>query len=415
VGRRATRSRTEPLPGEAALLDALIARAPHAIAVTEGPAHVLRRANPAFRQLLGLAEGDGLDRPYAELFPEPVGEGLLPLLDRVRAACESEADCEIARRRAVGEDVMWSCTAWPLQDRAGAVTGLVVEVRDHTKGAEQVRHLQQMAGEIRQINERLLRSALQEQEWAEKAEAAARAKSDFLAMMSHELRTPLSGIVGYTEVLLSEMIGSINPKQRDGLKRINACSGHLLEMIDDILSYARLEAQRVQVRSRVVNLCEVAHEAAAVIEPLAAEKRLDFRIEVPERALLLETDPHWVRQILLNLLGNAVKFTEAGDVALELREESPGIGLRVRDTGIGISAEDLERVFEPFVQGEDVMTRRFGGAGLGLPISRSLAAVLGGTLTVESAPGRGSVFALHLPHDAPARMAHRSPPPPGPT
>jgi signal transduction histidine kinase len=376
--------------------------APHAIAVTHGPAHLLRQVNPAFCRLMSMEAEAVLGRPYAEVLPEPGGDGPLPLLERVFRSGVAELDVAVPRPRAEGESAVWSCTVWPLGSNSGETTGLVVEVRDRTHEAESMRRLQEMADQIRLINERLLRSALQEQELAEKAEAAARAKSDFLALMSHELRTPLSGIVGYADVLLGEMLGPINEKQRHGLRRINACSAHLLDMIDDVLAYARAEARSVQMRPEPVDLCRVAAEAAAIIEPMAAKKGLRLQVETPRDPLPLETDSQKVRQILLNLMGNAVKFTEEGEVRLKVCAEEAEICLRVRDTGIGISPEDMERVFEPFVQSEAVMTRRFGGTGLGLSLSRSLAHLVGGELTAESTPGRGSEFVLRLPRTPPA-------------
>jgi PAS domain S-box-containing protein len=381
---------------------AWITGAPHAAAVTAGPSHVLRQVNPAFCRLMGVEADAVLGRPYAEALPEPRGQGPLPALERVFRSGVAEADYEVARPPEVGTQAVWSCTAWPLRNGSGEITGLVVELRDHTQEAESTRRLQELADQIRGINERLLRSALQEQEWAEKASAAAKAKADFLSVMSHELRTPLSGIVSYADILLDEMLGPINEKQREGLQRITSCSDHLVRMIDDVLDYARVEAQSVQLRPERVDLRRVAQEAAAIIEPIAAKKGLRLLAEVPGEPLPLETDPQKVRQILLNLLGNAVKFTDQGAVRLEIREEETEVCLCVRDMGIGIPPGDLERIFEPFVQSEAVTTRRFGGTGLGLSISRALALLLGGDLTAQSTLGRGSTFVLRLPCTAPA-------------
>jgi signal transduction histidine kinase len=390
----------DALAGESVLLEELIARAPHAIAFVDGPSHVLRRVSDDFCRILDTEPGDLLGRPCADVFTDPGDDGLLALLERVRASGAAEAEYEILHGGANGESSAWNCTAWPLGEHSAGNQGLVVELRERPREAAQVQHLREMAEQIRQINERLLRAAIQEQEWAEKAEAATRAQSDFLSMMSHELRTPLTGIVGYAEVLLGQMVGPINDKQRDGLQRINACAAQLIELIDAVLSFAQAEAKSVQVRPRLVDLVDVIREALTIIEPMAARKHLRLRVEIPEGSLPLETDARWVRQILLNLMGNAVKFTPEGEVGLEVREETDELVVAVRDTGIGISADDLERVFEPFVQSEAVMTRRFGGSGLGLPISRSLASVLGGSLTAESSPGEGSVFVLHLPRAA---------------
>lgn len=379
-----------------------IAGAPHPIVVTHGPTHVLRQANPAFCRLMNVDPGTILRRPYAEALPEPAGEGPLPLLNRVFTSGVAEADRELSRFRAAGGHAVWSCTVWPLGAFPSDPTGLVMEVRDRTHEAEQVRGLNEMAEQVRLINERLLRSAIQEQEWAEKAEAGAKAKSDFLSMMSHELRTPLSGIVGYAEVMLSGISGPVSEKQYLNLQRIQTCSDHLVQMIDDVLAYAQVEAQSVQFRPEPVDLYRLAREAAAIVEPLAAKKGLRLETDFPAGSLRMETDPQKVRQILLNLMGNAVKFTDDGEVRLELVSEPDGVSLRVRDTGIGIGPQDLERVFDPFVQSEAVTTRRFGGTGLGLPISRSLAELLGGELTAESTLGRGSTFVLRLPGTSPS-------------
>jgi PAS domain S-box-containing protein len=388
--------------GDRGLPGGWIQGAPHAIAVTHGPAHLLQQVNPAFCRLMGVEAEALLGRAYATALPEPAGHGPLPLLERVFRSGAAEPDVEVPRSRASGEHAVWMCTVWPLDSGSGETSGLVVEVRDRTHEAESRRHLQEMADQIRLINERLLRSALQEQEWTEKAEAATRAKSDFLAMMSHELRTPLSGIVSYAEILLGEILGPVTRQQEDALRRIDSCSAHLLDMIDDVLAFAQSEAGSVQVRPARVDLWRVASEAAAIIEPLAARKGLRFLAAAPDRPLPLETDSQKVRQILLNLMGNAVKFTEEGEVRLEVFEEEAEFCLRVQDTGIGIAPEDMERIFEPFVQSEAVMTRRFGGTGLGLPISRSLARLIGGELTARSTPGQGSEFVLRLPPTPPA-------------
>jgi PAS domain S-box-containing protein len=376
--------------------------APQAIALTEGAEHRLRRVNPAFCRMMGVEEAEVLGRPYAQAFPEPAGGGPLLLLESVLRSGEGVQDREVVRPRSGAGPVVWSYTVWPLPQPSDAPGGLVVEVRDRTHEAEATRRLEEMADQIRQINQRLLGSALREQELAERAEAGARAKSDFLAMMSHELRTPLSGIVGYTEVLLGGMQGPTNAQQRDSLQRIGICSRHLLEMIDEVLSFAQVEAQQVPVRAERVDLCEIAREVAAILDPLASEKGLHLHVSTPAAPLSLLTDGHKVRQVLLNLLGNALKFTEAGEVRLEVHGDEEGVHLRIQDTGIGIPAHDLERVFEPFVQSEAVTTRRFGGTGLGLPISRSLATLLGGVLTAQSTLGEGSIFTMVLPRPDPA-------------
>jgi PAS domain S-box-containing protein len=386
------------------ILQRLIERAPHAMAVTEGACHVLQSVNRAFCRLMDVAEEDVLGRPFAEAFPGQRGGVPMALLDQVFGSGKAEEGREVTRGKALSAEV-WSYTVWPLDRGSGAPAGLVLEVRDQTERSQVQQRLEDMAELIRQINERLLRSALQEQEWADKAEAANQAKSDFLSVMSHELRTPLTGIMAYTDILDGEVMGPLTDRQRESLARIKACSVHLLELIDDVLSFAKVEAHNAEVHLERVDLCSLVQEAAAVIEPVAARKGLELRISTPDAPLTAETDPQKVKQILLNLLSNAVKFTDQGEVSLEASADNGAIHLSVSDTGRGISGPDLERIFEPFVQTESVTTRQFGGTGLGLAISRALARMLGGDVSVQSTPGKGSVFSVVLLQQPPASSA----------
>lgn len=371
--------------------------APHALAVTEGERHRLIAVNPAFCTLMGISEEDVRGLPYTEAFSEPSDAGPLPILQQVLASGHAQQDQEVERRRADSETALWSYTVWPAPIGSNDAQRLILEVRDQTEQMRSVQRLQDLTVDIRQINERLLSSAIREQAWAEKAEAAAKAKSDFLAMMSHELRTPLTGIVGYTDVLETEVPGPITDRQQECLDRIRTCSDHLLGLIEGVLAFAQLEAETTKFRPERVDLCKVAREAAAIIEPVALRKGLSLAVETPVSTLAVETDMEKVRQILLNLLGNAVKFTDRGEVTLQLEVEPDLVRLLVSDTGIGIRPADLERIFEPFAQMEEVTRRRFGGTGLGLAISRTLAAMLGGGMNVQSTPGEGSTFTLSLP------------------
>ncbi|HEU4453056.1 MAG TPA: ATP-binding protein [Longimicrobium sp.] len=246
------------------------------------------------------------------------------------------------------------------------------------------------------------------------AEAANRAKSDFLATMSHEIRTPLNAVMGYADLLEMEIAGPLNPGQRAHLARIRASSAHLRGLIDDVLDFAKVEAGRMDVE----------RERQLAVGTLAAALAM-VRVQAEQRGIALEDpcagdqdtayvgDEARVRQILANLLSNAVKFTEAGgtvrvtcgterapDPAARLVGEGPWTYLRVEDTGVGIAPERLEEVFRPFVQVETGHTRTQGGTGLGLTISRRLARLMDGDLTAASAPGRGSAFTLWLPAEA---------------
>ncbi len=231
---------------------------------------------------------------------------------------------------------------------------------------------------------------------------ANRAKSDFLATMSHELRTPLTALTGYEELLADGVLGPLSEAQRNAVERMRSSIELLTTIIDEILTFSRLEAGQMVARMEEVAVHDVVQRAVEVIEPLAREKHLTVAVHLPEPGLLLRTDADMVRRILVNLGGNAVKFTEQGLVELAVIAGDDEVCFRVRDTGIGIAAEDLPRLFQPFVQLEGGLRRRYGGSGLGLFICRQLATSLGGHIEVESEPGRGSTFTLYLPRPAPS-------------
>ena len=215
--------------------------------------------------------------------------------------------------------------------------------------------------------------------------------------MSHELRTPLSAIIGYADLMDRKVAGEVTEQQARFLSRIRASSSHLLQIIEEILAFASTEAGEERVHREHTTLDEIIDGVLAVAEPLARDTPLDFVVEVDDPGAELVTDPRKVRQILLNLLSNAFKFTSEGEARLHAAVEGEEAVFTVTDTGAGIPADRLDRVFEKFWQAEDPMTRHAGGTGLGLTISRRLAEILGGSLEVDSAPGRGSTFRLRLP------------------
>jgi signal transduction histidine kinase len=230
----------------------------------------------------------------------------------------------------------------------------------------------------------------------DEARAAGRAKSDFMATMSHELRTPLTALTGYGELLAEEIVGPLSDQQADVVERMRSVTHHLGVVIDEILTFSNLEAGREIVRPVPVDPKELVRSAVAVVEPIARHKGIAFTTEVAD-GLTLVTDPDKVRQILVNLIGNAIKFTDAGSVTLTVCPRGDDVVFRVADTGIGIRAADRVKLFQPFSQIDSGLTRRYGGTGLGLFICHRLAALLGGSIELESEFGKGSVFTLVLP------------------
>jgi PAS domain S-box-containing protein len=229
------------------------------------------------------------------------------------------------------------------------------------------------------------------------AEAASRAKSDFLAVMSHELRTPLNAILGYGALVAEEVVGPLNPTQKHHLDRILRSARFLLEMVDQVLRLSRLDSGREQVSPEAVDVRVLVDEVAALVRPAAREKGLGVLVSAEGAPPTLRTDRPKLRLILLNLLDNAVKFTPAGHVELSVEAVDGSVAFRVRDTGPGIPARHRDSVFEPFEQVDQSHTRREGGAGLGLSVCRQLARLLGGDVTLQSEPGRGSVFTVTVP------------------
>lgn len=230
------------------------------------------------------------------------------------------------------------------------------------------------------------------------AEAASRAKSDFLTVMSHELRTPLNAIGGYAELLEMGIRGPVTESQREDLARIQGSQRHLLGLINEVLNYARLETGTVRYDLRDVNVSDVLAEAEALVRPQARVRGLTLQMPAVAPTATVRADMEKLRQILVNLLSNAVKFTDRGGViAIDVHERELTVSIAVRDTGIGIAADKLATIFEPFVQVRADLTRTAEGTGLGLAISFDLARGMEGELTVESTPGEGSVFTVTLP------------------
>jgi len=233
------------------------------------------------------------------------------------------------------------------------------------------------------------------------AERANNSKTDFLAVMSHELRTPLTAIMGYEELLSDGITGPVTELQRQQLGRINASARHLLGLIDEILTFARVDVGRERVRWESMSVNHTLSDAAALVEPMATAKSLKLVVKLLAEDQVIQTDGTKLRQMLVNLLSNGIKFTEIGEVRLGCIVSNGTLEVSIADTGVGIAAENIEYVFEPFWQAEQTATRKTGGTGLGLSVTRKLARLLGGDVTVASRVGAGTTFLLTLPMKAP--------------
>jgi signal transduction histidine kinase len=257
-----------------------------------------------------------------------------------------------------------------------------------------------MARQVAAARRELEQRATEAETARREAEGANRSKSNFLAMMSHELRTPLNAIGGYTQLLQMGVHGPLTPDQERDLARIERSQAHLLALITDILDFARIDAGQVQFNVRDVLVDDVLASVEALATPLLRGRPLAFtcvRCPTPT-PLAVRADRDKLCQVLLNLAGNAIKYTpDGGEVSVVVEAEDRVVHLRVRDTGPGIPTDQIDRIFEPFVQGERSLNRPDEGVGLGLAISRELVAGMGGTLSVASQLGRGSVFVVTVP------------------
>jgi PAS domain S-box-containing protein len=376
VGTDRRRNRTD----EQRRLRAIVERLADGILVVDGNG-VIRFANPAAVVLFG--------RSADELVGTELG---FPVLSGERADIEvvrPGGETVTAELRIVDAD--WSEAGASPGEKARLVS--LRDVTDRRRAIERERQLER---------ERAARA---------EAEAASQAKSEFLAMMSHELRTPLNAVIGYAELLDLGIAGPLTAEQRHQLSRIRTSGRHLLGLVNEVLDLAKIEAGRLSVNIGAGRAGDAADAALSLVQTRADEKGIRFVGQcMGDTDAVFDGDEDRVRQILVNLLSNAVKFTSpGGEVAIEcgtsaepdaearVQPHSRWVYLRVRDTGVGIPQAQLPFIFDPFVQGETGHTRSNDGSGLGLTISRRLARLMGGDVTVRSTPERGSVFTLWLP------------------
>ena len=253
---------------------------------------------------------------------------------------------------------------------------------------------------IRDISERKrFEKALQEKN--QELANANQAKDHFLAGMSHELRTPLNAIIGFTGTLLMKLPGPLNEEQEKQLRTVQSSGRHLLALINDLLDVSKIAAGKVELTVEAVDCKEVLHEVEATLRPQAIAKGLHFELLLPEQMVVLQTDRRALCQVVLNLTGNAIKFTESGYVRLTLQNPTPAdgalVGVLIEDSGVGIPAEDIDRLFGAFTRINPARINAPEGTGLGLHLSQKLAELLGGKIAVQSESGLGSCFTLVLP------------------
>lgn len=314
---------------------------------------------------------------------------MFDIVERVYTTGErfTNAELNVPRQRLPGgplEDTWWDL-AWQRIDCAHAGEFAIIT------------HAVEITAQVRARRE--IELVLREAEAARAvAEAANRGKSEFLAIMSHELRTPLNAIDGYAELMQLEIYGEVTAEQRAALERMRKSQRHLLGLINDVLNFTRVEGSRVAYAVCDVPVRETLATCDALTAPQRRARDLAFRAAEADPRLAVRADQERMQQILINLLSNAIKFTNPGGrITLECTARRDVVDITVGDTGRGIPADQLSRVFEPFVQADAQLTRTQEGIGLGLAISRELARGMGGDLLVESELGAASIFTLRLP------------------
>jgi PAS domain S-box-containing protein len=379
---------------ERARLAQVFQRAPSFIVAFRGADQVYEFVNEAYYQLVG--HRDILGKPLLEAIPEIRGQGFVELLERVRQTGEPwvgrETPVELQRTPGAPIETRYLDMVFQaLAEPDGSRTGVVAHGSDVTEQVLARREVERLLAESE-------RARAEAEAARADAEQANRAKGEFLAVMSHELRTPLNAIGGYAELMELGLRGPVTEEQRADLARIQQSQRHLLGLINQVLNYTRVETGTVRYDMADVVVGEALAAAEALIVPQVRARGLTYVLGGCDPALRVRADREKLQQILLNLLTNAIKFTDPGGelrVACDARPDV--VAISVADTGVGIAADKLASVFEPFVQVDQRLTRPHEGVGLGLAISRDLARGMGGDLVAESTPGAGSTFTLTLP------------------
>ena len=358
----------------------LLDSTPDAIVIANQTGHVVL-ANTHAHTLFGYPPGELVGQPVETLLPERLRQVHVAHRHAYRAQPRTRAmgmGLELHGRRKDGSEFPVEISLCPLEVNGDAM--VMSAIRDITDRKRIQRELEQKNAELA---------------------AANHAKDTFLANMSHELRPPLHGIIGYTGTLLMRLPGALNDEQQDQLRTVRASAHHLLELINELLDVARLNAGRTEFHLTEQDIGAIALDVVAALRPQAETKGLALELKLPEAPLFARTDARALRQILINLVGNAIKFTGEGSVLLAARRsdgvDPDALELSVADTGPGIADEDRERIFQPFERLADRIDPATEGTGLGLYLSLRLAEQLGGAIRVEPREPRGSVFVLRLP------------------
>ena len=380
VAERQLKQLNRELEVERSRLAYAFKQAPSFFAIYRGPEHRFEFVNEAIYQLVGRR--DLIGKAFLEALPELADQGFKELLDGVLLTGKPFVGREISLvlQRTPGEppeERFVDFVSKAIVEADGTRSGVVAHGHDVTEYVHARREVDAARHE---------------------AERANRAKSEFLAVMSHELRTPLNAIDGYTELLELGVRGPVTDEQRLDLGRIRKSQRHLLGLINGVLNYTRVEAGVVHYELEPVSVVDALATCEALTAPQMRARGLTFARRECDPAISVLADIEKLEQIVINLLGNAMKFTgRGGQVTMACTTTDGLVAITVEDTGVGIAANHLDRVFEPFVQVDSGLTRTRDGVGLGLAISRDLARGMGGDLTVRSRPGVGSMFTLTLP------------------
>ncbi|MCC6792518.1 MAG: PAS domain-containing protein [Thermomicrobiales bacterium] len=347
--------------------------------------------NQAFSAFLGLAEpSEAIGKTDVDLFPADVAEAFRPAVERVLRLGETVDDRLERIGRANRPDRWVRMDRAPILDEDGGVIGLVGIARDVTQFRAAQAELEARTAELEREKERAERAV-------DAAREASRLKSEFLSTMSHELRTPMNAIIGYSHLLLDGLDGELTDQQAADIGQIARSADQLLALIDDVLDLSKIEAGRMDLMTEPIDIVGMVRQVVETLAPQAAAKSIALDVDVAGRIGEIDGDSKRIRQILLNLVSNAVKFTERGQVTVAVRALPGWIEIRVTDTGVGIERDALAYIFDEFRQADGSTTRRFGGTGLGLAIARNLARLHGGDIDVVSTVGIGSTFTRRLP------------------